>query len=99
MKKQIGIWDGGTKSVSGAGGGHTVPGIAGTGYLVFDEPNTLSPQKRKSLIDKIKRQMREKRGIIIGLQTPPERHKDVLTKTRRDLEELAVRLKELQKQQ
>lgn len=85
-KKQIGIWDGGTR--------FTCDTDVHPSY--FKTAQTLSPRKKKDLIEKLKRQIREKRGIIMGLTTPQERHATVLQKTRGDIDELVRRLREVE---
>lgn len=58
----------------------------------------LTTQKLAEKIRKTKKLMREKRGIIIGLQTPQEQRHELLTQTRADLRELVERLAELKEQ-
>ena len=55
----------------------------------------LSDSTRKRLEDKIKRAMREQRGIITGLMTPPEERASRLAQARAELERLAARLKDI----
>lgn len=81
MKKQIGIWAGGCL-------------IDKVIDLRGENPHK-AELKRQDEIRKIKRAMREKRGIIIGLTAPQDRHAELLQKTRQDLSELVERLNKL----
>lgn len=81
MKKQIGIWAGGC--------------IVDTSLAMRTIDPHKAELKRQDEIRKIKRAMREKRGIIIGLTTPQDRHAELLQKTRKDLSELVEKLNKL----
>lgn len=81
MNKQIGVWYGGCMVMDDV--------------LRPDKSARKMALKRLDKIQKLKRAMREKRGIIKGLNCSPENKEALLALVREDLREMEQELAEL----